>query len=77
MRYYVMCRVSGGFTGTRETLLKNNGQVQAFDTREEAQAKADALTTRMNHQWAVASFCYWPVDEREAGAGRIGFLWGR
>jgi hypothetical protein len=43
MGYFVMCRVSGGVTGTREALLKENGVVVRFETREAAQAEVNRL----------------------------------
>ena len=64
MRYVVMCRVSGGFTGFREAELKEKeGRVRFFVNREDAQAVANDLTSRMNHRYSTASFRYW-VEER-------------
>jgi len=59
-RFMVMCRVSGGATGTREALLKANGVVRTFKTFEEAQAEATRLNN-MPRPYARASFLYWPV----------------
>jgi hypothetical protein len=64
--YYVMCRVSGGVTGTRQTLLKSNGTVQTFDSRESAEAKAADLNKKMNNAYSVADFRYWAIDGSEA-----------
>lgn len=61
-RYIVMCRVSGGVTGTRETQLKANGAVKYFDTREAAQAEATRLMRAMNNPYSVADFRYWPEE---------------
>ncbi len=62
-RFIVMCRVSGGVTGTREAQLKANGVPVFFDTRDAAQAKADDLLQKMNNNaYAVAYFQYW-VEE--------------
>lgn len=59
MRYIVMCRRSGGPSGTAETPLKANGVIQFFVTDAEAQAKADDLMVRMNHPFAIADYRYW------------------
>jgi hypothetical protein len=57
--FNVGCRVSGGVTGTRESLLKSNGVIQEFATRDEAQAKVDHLMRQMNNEHSVAVFKYW------------------
>jgi len=56
----VICRVSGGVTGTRMTELKRLGKLARFDTREDAQLEADRLIKSMNHEHSVAYFEYWP-----------------
>lgn len=61
-KWIVMCRVSGGVTGTREAVLRSHDVVQYFETREAAQAKAAELTAKMNHAYSVASFRYWPEE---------------
>lgn len=66
MRYIVMCRRSGGPSGTSETPLKSNGVIQFFETDAAAQAKADDLMVRMNHSYAIADYRYWV--ERAPGA---------
>lgn len=58
--WIVMCRVSGGVTGTREAVLKANDVVQYFDEAG-ARAKAQQLMAKMNNQYSVANFQYWPV----------------
>ena len=63
--FKVMCRVSGGVTGTREQLLKNRGGDIVFATREEAEAEAAEMMKRMNHAYSVADFKYWAVEEGE------------
>lgn len=68
MDWFVMCRVSGGVTGTRMALLKADGQTQRFGSQAEAQAEADRLNAKMNNRYSVADFRYWPVSE-DAGAG--------
>jgi hypothetical protein len=62
--YQVMCRVSGGVTGTREAVLKNrDGREQSFDTREQAQAEAARLTQQMNNnRYRTADFRYWVIE---------------
>lgn len=59
-QWRVMCRVSGGITGTRgPTPLKLHGVEQRYDTYEEAQrAAADAM--RAVSPYAKALFEYWP-----------------
>lgn len=61
--FYVMCRVSGGVTGTREALLKANGVVVEFETREAAETKAKHLNREMNHEHSVAFFQYWVIEQ--------------
>lgn len=63
MNYVVMCRVSGGITGTREAILKRDGVPQYFATREAAQTEATRLNDRMNNPYSHADFRYW-VEER-------------
>jgi len=60
--FHVMCRVSGGATGTRTALLKRNDVVQEFATREKAEAEARRLDRKYNNVWAVAFFEYWVVE---------------
>jgi hypothetical protein len=61
MKFNVGVRVSGGVTGTREGLLKKDGAVQEFDTREAAEAEVAEYHKRMNNQYARASFEAWVV----------------
>jgi hypothetical protein len=49
MEFIVMCRVSGGVTGTRESVMKREGEPIVFPTREEAQAYADKANERVMH----------------------------
>jgi len=62
MSVNIMCRVSGGMTGTREALLKRDGKVREFESLEEAQKTADELNVKMNHEHSTAQFAYWPVE---------------
>lgn len=62
MTYYIRCRVSGGVTGTREALLKRDGRVQTFASREDASNEAVRLQREMNSPSATATFQYW-VEE--------------
>lgn len=58
--FFVMCRVSGGITGTREAPLKRDGAVIHFDTREQAEKEARRLETKMNGApYRTADFRYW------------------
>jgi hypothetical protein len=61
MRAVVMCRVSGGVTGTREALLKGkDGEVQYFESFEVAQAEARRLMESANgDRYRTATFQYW------------------
>jgi hypothetical protein len=61
MGWIVMCRVSGGMTGTREAPLKTNGQVRYFDSHEAAAAEAARLMST-NHPYSLADFRYWPEE---------------
>ena len=61
---YVMCRVSGGFTGTREAVLKDaDRREKRFDTFADAQAEAARLNRTMNHAHSVADFRYWAIED--------------
>jgi hypothetical protein len=58
--YIVMCRVSGGITGTREGPLKNEGRVVIFTDKDVAQSEADRLDEQMNgNPHRQADFRYW------------------
>jgi hypothetical protein len=71
--FIVMCRVSGGVTGTRESVLKNNGVVKYFDTREAAQAEASRLMTeRQGDPYRVADFRYWVEEGYWADGDLVG-----
>lgn len=61
--YIIGCRVSGGVTGTRESVLKEQGLTLRFATRDAAQAKAHELNREMNTQFSVASFSYWVEED--------------
>jgi hypothetical protein len=58
MTYNIWCRVSGGVTGTRESLLKDSGRVVEFKTLEAAETEAERLNGKMNHQHSTANFSY-------------------
>lgn len=60
--FIVMCRVSGGVTGTREAPLKKGGVVEQFPTRAEAQAVATRLMDQANGPYRTADFRYWPEE---------------
>ena len=62
--YIVMCRVSGGVTGTRQVPLKANGAVIEFGARQYAQEAADRLQRDVaENSNRTADFQYW-VEER-------------
>ena len=67
IRYVIRCRVSGGVTGTRESLLKRDGVVRMFDDRAEAEAVARELNAKMNDIRAVARYWYGVVEISEEG----------
>lgn len=58
--YNILCRVSGGVTGTREALLKADGRVVVFEGRAAAQAEADRLNAA--RRGSVASFSYTVIE---------------
>jgi hypothetical protein len=64
-KWFVLCRVSGGVTGTRESLLKTNGVVEEFATRVDAETVAKQCA-RLNHGRSRAAFEYRAIDAREA-----------
>ena len=59
-----MCRVSGGATGTRMAALKFKGTVQYFETKAQAQKRADEMKQKMNNEYSVARFEYWPEEKK-------------
>lgn len=63
--FVICCRVSGGVTGTREALLKENGRVKHFPTREEAQQEATRLTESASRTFhsGGAEFRYWVEED--------------
>ena len=63
MQYTIMCRVSGGSTGTHESRLRNPHGLVLFATREAAQVHADALNHSRNDNFHQrAAFEYWPAE---------------
>jgi hypothetical protein len=50
--------VSGGVTGTRESLLKSDGAIVEFPSLESAEAEAVRLNVTMNHHHSTADFSY-------------------
>lgn len=65
MNYLVMCRVSGGVTGTRESVLKSNGDIVRFDTRSRSQPpRPRNFNKRRNSDpFRVANYQYWVITE--------------
>jgi hypothetical protein len=61
MRYNIQCTVSGGVTGFRQALLKKDGEIVVFETREEAQAECDRLLANLS-PYRTAQFSYVPVE---------------
>jgi hypothetical protein len=62
MPYYVMCRVSDGATGTRESILTRHGIPVAFGTLGEAEATAEDLRHERQHTRGVADYRYCVVE---------------
>lgn len=59
-RWIVRCRVSGGVTGTRESVLKSDGATKYFATEDAATTEAARLMTAANgDRYRTASFQYW------------------
>lgn len=64
MAFIIRCRVSGGVTGTRESICKGaGGAVLEFTARAAADAEASRLNASRNSPYATALFSYW-VEER-------------
>jgi len=64
MTYHVMCRVSGGVTGTRELPLRDGDSTapKVFATREDAEAEASSLSRWVNRRSETSvRFEYWAV----------------
>lgn len=61
MTYNILCQVSGGVTGTRSGLLKNNGKIAVFQTHEAAITEAARLSEKMNRERKSAEFNYTAV----------------
>ena len=55
--FVIRCRVSGGVTGTRESLLKRDGNIMIFASRAEADAAATHLRATMG-RYSRATFSY-------------------
>jgi len=70
-RWIVMCRVSGGVTGTREGVLKHLGATRYFEDADEAHAEAARLRVSMNaSRFGGASYQYWAVPCDGDGGAR-------
>lgn len=64
MRYYIGCRVSGGVTGTRESVVKAHGLTIYFANRADAEAEATRLRDTMGRN-SAASFHYWVEEDAD------------
>jgi hypothetical protein len=64
LTFYVGVQVSGGETGTRESILTENGKRLAFDTREAAEAEVRAYIVERNAPHAKATFAEWVQPTR-------------
>ena len=64
--FWIRCTRSGGPCGYATSPLKVNGrEVWMFNTRKEAQDRADSLNKTMNGPYAVASYTYVVMSENE------------
>lgn len=63
MIWVINCKVEGGFTGTREALLKNHGELVTFKSEAQAGNYAEILTTMANNVYATAQFTYQPMRQ--------------
>ena len=70
MKFNITCQVSGGITGTRQALLKSDGIVKEFDSREDAQKETDRLIKNVS-PYSQASFQYWVVEKINTGFQEI------
>lgn len=66
LRYSITCNVSGGVTGNRTSLLKENGQVKYFNNENEAKEEARKLTEKMNNENSRAHFSYFVTPTRDS-----------
>lgn len=58
--FTINCKVTGGITGTRFSIVKNNdGSIKRFYTKEQAEEYAKELNEKMNNENSVATFFYW------------------
>jgi len=58
--YLVICRVSGGVTGTRIAPLKKDGAVRVFASKSEAEAEAVRLSNERNsNPYRTCDYNYW------------------
>ena len=62
MPYYVMCRVSDGATGTRESQLTRHGVPVVFRIFADAEATAEDLRHEPKHTRGAADYHYWVVE---------------
>ncbi|MAK37407.1 MAG: hypothetical protein CMC15_14725 [Flavobacteriaceae bacterium] len=46
MSFQIMCTISGGILGSRQSILKSNGEPMLFNTREDARAMCKQLNAR-------------------------------
>ena len=57
--YKIFCEVHGGVAGYRAGYVKSEGKIAVFQTRKEAQAKADRLNVAHNENpQRVSQFSY-------------------
>ena len=57
-KFNIMAEISGGATGYRQALLKEDGKLRVFDSKDAAQIEANRLTAKQNGPYASATFRY-------------------
>jgi hypothetical protein len=57
--WIIICKVSGGVTGTRESILKSKGEIKTFGTKAEAEKEAHELNDEMNKGVGSARYHYY------------------
>jgi hypothetical protein len=58
MKYQILCQISGGITGYRQAMLKENDKVWETDDEQKARNKAKNLNGKTNDSYSCASFSY-------------------
>jgi hypothetical protein len=62
MTYRILCRVTGGVTGTREAYLRRGDKLVTFDNLPAAELEAQRLTLKQNARPAGRAQFSYTVD---------------